>query len=92
MIAPVTGPGAAVVQEVKKTLPFSPISSVKVFSKCFQSVKVFKIFSKCFKVSKGLKYFQSVFKVWNSRFPALFQGAKETGPLPPRPPRPRPTD
>ena len=68
MIAPVTGPGAAVVQEVKKTLPFSPISSVKVFSKRFQSVKVFskyflsvfKMFSKCQSVQNIFKVFQSV--------------------------------
>ena len=59
MIAPVTGPGAAVVQEVKKNFfAYKQCQSVfKMFSKCqsvqnifkvFQSVKGFKIFSKCF--------------------------------------------
>ena len=74
MIAPVSGPGAAVIQEVKKTLPFSPLSSVKMFSKRFQSVKVFsKYFLSVFKVSKCSKCFQSVkgYKMFSKCFQNL---------------------
>ena len=52
MIAPVTGPGAAVVQEVKK--------NIFAYKQC-QSV--FKMFSKCQSVQNIFKVFQSVSKV-----------------------------